>query len=342
MVCTLHTLGNGGILEATTSHKANYCIAWLLEIATYCAVNCFALISGFVSCKSTFKIHNLFRLWLQAEFYSLGIALIFKLTVANSLSLKDLICSCFPICTNEYWYLTSYAIMFFAIPQMNHILCHQSKEALRRFIWFFFIIFSVLAMVPVLSQIAFSVNRGYSSIWLAYLYIIGGFIRIHGIHELLPNTFILKKHFKRLVNSKTGLILTYVLCVGITFLLYTTGHYCILRTIGRDPFCMKYVNYNSPTILFAGIVLFLFFSQLNVSSIAPFIRIASPLAFSVYLIHCQKQISTFLFKGAFKWVANLQTWMLPFAIISISLAIYLVCSLIDFVRLRLFKLLHLA
>lgn len=68
MVCTLHTLGQGGILEATSEHSSQYCLAWLLEIAAYCAVDCFALISGYVGATARFRPINLLRLWLQAAF----------------------------------------------------------------------------------------------------------------------------------------------------------------------------------------------------------------------------------------------------------------------------------
>jgi hypothetical protein len=125
-------------------------------------------------------------------------------------------------------------------------------------------------------------------------------------------------------------------------MLKTEGHYLLMHTMGRDPICKRFVDYNSPTILFAGLSLFVFFSRLNVSRITSFIKMASPLAFSVYLIHRQPQIWWQLFIDAFKWVAELPIWLFPFAIIFISLAIYFVCSVIEYGRLRLFKLLRLA
>jgi len=341
MVCMLHILGQGGILKATASNKISNEVGLFFEIAAYCAVNCFSLISGYVGCRSSFKPRNLFRYWLQAVFYSFGIALIFRFTSPSSISLKELLKSLFPICTGEYWYLTAYALVFFLTPQMNFLLERQPKNTLRRLIWIFFGIFSVLAMIPFLSEISSPIIYGYSAIWLAYLYMVGGYIHLCGVSSLFPDISFVRAAWDRIpFRSQTKLFLAYLLCIVVTFLLYTEGHHLLMHTLGRDPYCQRYLSYNSPTILFAGLSLFVLFSRLNVSRIVAFIKVASPLAFGVYLIQCQTQIWNILF-NAFKWVAELPIWLIPLAIIFIPLVIYAVCSVIDYMRLTLFKLLRL-
>ena len=59
MVVILHVLGQGGILNTVSSLSLNYEIAWFLEISAYCAVNCYALISGYVGINSKFKFTNI-------------------------------------------------------------------------------------------------------------------------------------------------------------------------------------------------------------------------------------------------------------------------------------------
>lgn len=342
MVCFLHVLGQGGILDATSSNRISNRVAWFFKIAACCGVNCFSLISGYVGCRSSFKPRNLFCLWLQAVFYSFGITLAFWFACPSSISLKELLKSLFPICTEKYWYLTAYALIFFLMPQMNFLLEKQPQSILRRFIWIFFGIFSVLAMMPLLSRIASPITFGYSAIWLAYLYMIGGFVRIYGAANLFPNISFVRNAWDRIpVHSQAKLLLAYLFCIVVTFLLYTEGHHLLLNMIGRDPIFKQYVYYNSPTILFSGLFLFIFFSRLNVFRIVSFIRIASPLAFGVYLIQCQEQIWWQCFMGAFKWMAELPIMLFPLAIILVPLAIYAVCSVIDYVRLMLFRLLHL-
>ena len=49
MVLTLHILGQGGLLVTLTSGTVRYHVFWFLEVVCYCAVNCYGLISGYVS-----------------------------------------------------------------------------------------------------------------------------------------------------------------------------------------------------------------------------------------------------------------------------------------------------
>lgn len=60
MIVILHILGNGGILASVQIGSSNYHLAWILEIASYCAVNCYALISGYVGIYSVHKYSNIF------------------------------------------------------------------------------------------------------------------------------------------------------------------------------------------------------------------------------------------------------------------------------------------
>ncbi len=338
MVCILHVLRHGGVLAATSSNRINNIIAWSFEIAAYCAVNCFALISGYVGCKSTFKLFNFFRLYLQVLFYTFSISLIFKFIYPMaSFGIKEFVKSLFP----NYWYFNAYTLMFFITPQMNFLIQKQSKESLCKLIWIFFGIFSMLAMIPVISQIASPVSRGYSAIWLAYLYMIGGFIRVYEINDLIPEIPWKKKMNKIFFNNQKGLLSIYIICICVTFFLFTCGHCIVKYILGCDYFCSQYLSYNSPTILLASVSLLVFFSRLNVSSIVFLIRMGSPLAFSVYLIHDNDLVRKYLMKGNFEWMAGLPTYLLPFAIIFVPLVIYIVCSFIDYLRLKVFKIFRL-
>lgn len=345
MVCMLHTLGCGGILGNTIDAPIKHGIAWGFETAAFCAVNCFALISGYVGVKSKFKYRNLLRIWQQAFFYSVGFALLFFFIKPETVGLKGLVKSFFPICTNEYWYLTSYALMYFSIPLMNFVLEKWDFKLIKCFIWTFFAIFSLCSLLPVIAGISRLISGGYSAVWLAYLYLIGGFIRLHGVHELF--SFTTESKFSLALNSfvqsafgnQNRRFAVYALCILVAFCIRTIGHYMVISLLdGHDPFCRQFVSYNSPLILMSGIVLLEFFAHLKLSSRwSAFIRFASPMAFGVYLIHCQRQVGEYLIRNAFVSCANLSVYALPFAIVGIPLAIYVTCSTIDYIRLRIFR-----
>ena len=56
MVAVLHTLGQGGILGSFKQGDLSFSIAWFLETAAFGAVDCFALISGYVDITHIFAI----------------------------------------------------------------------------------------------------------------------------------------------------------------------------------------------------------------------------------------------------------------------------------------------
>ena len=57
-VVLLHSLGHGGVLKNTIIDSPQYKFAWFLEIFAYCAVDVFALISGYVSYTNKEKKTN--------------------------------------------------------------------------------------------------------------------------------------------------------------------------------------------------------------------------------------------------------------------------------------------
>ena len=75
MVVVLHVVNHGGIVQGTDKFSVNYSIANLLRSFTYCAVNCYALISGYVYINTKYRFSALIQIWLQAMVYSVGIAL---------------------------------------------------------------------------------------------------------------------------------------------------------------------------------------------------------------------------------------------------------------------------
>ena len=58
MIVVLHVLKKGGILENAEVNSAHYYVAWVLEALCIGAVNCYALISGYVGVNSKIKYHK--------------------------------------------------------------------------------------------------------------------------------------------------------------------------------------------------------------------------------------------------------------------------------------------
>ena len=70
------------------------------------------------------------------------------------------------------------------------------------------------------------------------------------------------------------------------------------------------------------------------------IAYASPLAFSVYIIHYNKFVMSELFANSFSFIIDLPVYLIPIAIIAAGIIVYIMCTLIDILRKYLFMLIR--
>ena len=164
-VVILHAVGPGGILETATVGSAQYKAEWFLETWTYCAVNIFALVSGYVSYtereKKT-KWSSYVLLWLQVVTYSVAVTLAFHFFHPELVTKADLLRMFLPVTGGLYWYLNAYTGLFVVMPLLNAGLRKCSVETLKKVFVAMFLIFSVYEAV--VRRMAMS--GGYSFAWV--------------------------------------------------------------------------------------------------------------------------------------------------------------------------------
>lgn len=311
MVVILHTLGHGGILTRLVPGTPAYQTAWLLEIAAYCAVNCYALISGYVGYQSNFKLSRLTTLWLQIVFYTLGLTLFFAITHPEYLTIQTWLNACFPIMNTQYWYLTSYFGMSVFIPILNLAIQQLERTYLRFLLITCFLFF--IAIPTLMQRDTFSINGGFSVIWLCMLYLIGGYI---------------KKY--RITLSKKICLLLYGFSILLTWF-YKMQDIPIL------------IDYASPTILLAAVSLLLIFANITINNtiLKKIISLLAPAALSVYIIHVNPLIWNYYIIDFAVPLLKFNTPLLITGVLIASFAIYLACSLFDLLRIFIFTKLNL-
>lgn len=132
MIVLNHCLLLGGVITKATQigiGSINYDISWLLDTLCYCAVNCYALISGYVGVKSKFKLQNIIKLWFQVVFYSVVLNIIIWVTIPNVPINKGLLIQMLmPISFERYWYFSAYFILFAFMPFLNLLLNNLDKS----------------------------------------------------------------------------------------------------------------------------------------------------------------------------------------------------------------------
>ena len=311
LVILLHVFGQGGILNACEKNSLNYFIAWFFEAAAYCAVNCYALISGYVGVKAKHKFSNIINLTLLVIFYMVLSATVFYFFVPDTATSKDILIALNPFNSKVCWYFVAYFGMFFLMPFINKLLLSLSKKEAKAFSATIIVIFSILPYI--VDADIFKTSWGYTTIWIMMLYMLGGCVRLFA--DDIP-------------DKKAKYILIFVLCAVLAvFSKYSN----ILKS--------TLITYIYPTTLLAAIMLLFVFSKVNIKSTSAqkAIMFFSPLTFGIYVIHTEHYIWHNVLSKAFANFASLNSVLMVIYAFAAAAIIFIICALIDYLRLSLFK-----
>ena len=330
MIVVLHVLNHGGILAVCTPGSTLYNAAWLLEFTSGCAVNCYALISGYVGVTARHRYRNIIALWLQVAFYAVLIALLLPLFISGA-EQRPLIAAFLPVIHRYYWYFTAYFALFFLMPLMNKGIGAMTASEAKKLLTGLFAVFSGMSVLPYINVLdavrmedVFLLGEGYSVIWLLMMYIAGGCIRRHGFGESV-----------RAWKLWTGFGLS-VLAGWCFKLLVEQDAPEKIRALVEENALFYYF---SPTMVIAAVCLLLIFSRASKLPVLPgkIVRLLAPAAFSVYLIHEHPQVRAGLISGRFaRYAAGNPLGMIA-KVLFAALAIFAVCCMIDQLRLLLFR-----
>ena len=325
MIVILHILGQGGVLDNTTVLSKQYEFAWLLEIISYCAVNCYGIISGYVCLYSEIRYSRGAMLWLQTIFYTIGFVIVFYLLGSELVTKQRIINAFFPITSRQYWYITAYFGLFLFISLLNAAIKNISHKEFKAFLCSFFVVISI---IPTILKIhlfdintdPYRLNNGYSMLWLCFLYLIGGYIRKYKLFDKVKNI--------------------YFFCGYIIAVLFTWLTKYLYEKAGIKDYGNIFVNYTSPTIVCAGIFLFLFFVNIKFKQrlARKIIESFAPVTLGVYIIHTNPLIWN-KFEGFASMFAHNSTGVMLIEVLFAAIGIYLVCSFIDLFRKKLFGIL---
>lgn len=323
MVVLLHVVGQGGILDASVGISGKNEVLWLIQTLAYCAVNCYALISGYVNSKP--KYASLALLWLQVAFYSISITALFAIFRPEVVNLEIAIKSIFPVAAGSYWYFSSYFSLFLFLPVLSKTADVLSRKNFKAMLLIMAVFFSAISLIS--GGNAFDLNRGYSAVWLGYLYLVGMYI---------------KRYEPFASISKVKALIGYALCIFVTWgmLVYSDT---LLSGTPLEAYSGVLLNYTSPTILGAGLFIFTIFKQINVrsSAVQRAIGLFAATSFSVYIIHSHPLVWEHMLKGRLASFISEPLPLIVLIVLGVTFGIYLFCSLIDLPRHFLFSALKL-
>ena len=318
----MHVLIWGGVLGNVPKGDPKYYILLTIHAITYTSVNCYALTSGYLNVNKNFKLKRILNLWLQVFFYTAGFTLLFKLFMPESVGLKEIIKSIFPITLKQYWYFTAYFVVYMLSPFFNFILQKMKKQDLKKLIILLIVIFSA---IPTLRcEDVFATELGFSPLWLSIMYIIGGYIKLH-VKE---------------VKKKTKIKLLSIWAIST---LLTVGSRLISDLIIKNKisFLEDYslYHYTSLTVVLAALCLFVLFVFADIKGIfKKVVSFLAPMSFGIYLIHVNQLVWYNILEKRFAFAANYNIFEMLLIILLIIIGIFITCATIDYLRILLFKL----
>ena len=162
-------------------------------------VNVFVLISSYFLCGKNEdiekKCHKLFALWRPMFLYSAILYIVSVILGLTQFSIMGLTKSFFPVIFEQWWFATTYILMFIFSPFINRFIDTLNT---KRHIYLVLIIGLMWTVIPTFTGQSLKCN---DLLWFFSLYVLASFIR--------KNTYLLKRRS-----------VFYLICAIAFFLIY--------------------------------------------------------------------------------------------------------------------------
>ena len=309
-VVILHSLGYGGVLGG---EGASRLLSYSMETWAFCAVDCFALISGFVAFREDrqerYRFSSYFNLYLQVVFYGLLVTAVYRILGNENADLRQLVRSFFPVYTDMYWYFTAYTGLFFLMPLINAGVQKIDRRLAGKCAVVILFVFVFCATFYDLHADRFVLTSGYSLVWLIILYTLGALLKksgLPGAHRLGPMW---------IIN---------VLLLAVTAYLASQEN-------------MMLMTYISFSVVFSALCHIALFARLRLPRRAEaIVKFAAPGAFAVYLLNTHPLFWTQFMAGRFQHLQGGSPAAIFLTVTGFALLFVICAVLIDAVRQRLF------
>ena len=318
LIVTFHIAKHGNIVGQYKTIPISVNKVWIYILRAFgkLGVNIFVLISGyFLITKDKVKISRIIKLWLQIVFYCIGIYLLFVLLGKEPFHIRRFLITLIPISSGEWWFATSYFVLYLISPFINMFLKKLSKTNYKKLLILTTIIWCV---IPTFIY----TNLGCSDVlWFVYLYSVAAYIHLYK-DDLVVNKG------KCLLIIFGLLILSLGICLGVSYL--RASHSSLDKYVFR-----MYEMQSIPEVVMA-ILIFMIFKNINIKY-NKIINIISSTTFGIYLMHDHDFIRLFLWRDFFK-VKDFayKPILIPYTL-GIAVAVFIGLGIVDLIRMYLLE-----
>lgn len=334
MVISIHLFGYGNYFSAATEFGGLVSAsAFLLKFLFRPAVDIFIIITGYFMCRSgsDFRksFNRAFKIYLAVLFYSIVLSIItvciggdFLITDGTKNSVSYIVIRMFFPVSGRYWYfLSDYILLMLAVPFVNLVLNGITKKqyiCLLAIMTFVLSIWLLFASINPFKNFIRAYNYeslidGKNIFSFIYMYSIGGYIGLHVKKEKHP---------------KVRYILIAVVLASV--------NYCIYKYLGEE---LDYKEvaflYTNPLVILSAVSIFMFFKDLHFKS--KIINLFGSSTIGVYAISEFKFIREWLWNVFDFSKYDCSNLLINFArILGVVALVFIVCSVIELIRQKIF------
>ena len=275
----------------------------------------FVLLTGYFMIDKKFSIRHFFNVAIETIFYSYGILIISALFFKDYITLTPITIykSIFPILTGQYWFVTSYLMLYLTIPLINKLFDILDRTTFKRYLLFFLFIWTFIPLLGYKIGLARSSLTGFICI-----YYIGAYIKRYGI------TFF---------ENKRNIILTIIVPQAIICLYQLV--YLIINYLDEGWF-MHIAWSGSILAITTSVSIFTIIKNCKIKFNST-INYFSSSAFAVYLFTENIIISKVLWTKIFRCNHSPDFLFMFFNMIFAVTLSYIICTFIDKLRVKIFK-----
>lgn len=270
-------------------------------------INCFLMITGYFMCTSKITIKKYLKLLLQVYFYKLLLFTVFYATGYETLSPRRAISLIMPFWGINTHFVNCFLVFYLTIPFLSVLVQNLTKRQHQLLLLLTLGCYTLLGSIP-----TFSIAFNYVS-WFGIIFFMASYIRLY------PSSVFEKRRFWGWATL--GSILLAMLSVVVMQKLFNKGDFFVADS-------------NKFFAVLVAMCSFLWFKNMNIKY-SKVINAFGAATFGVLLIHAgSNAMLVWLWKDTVDVVGH---YTLPFGqlvlfSVGVVLAIFMVCNLIDQLR----------
>ena len=320
MILFMHFTSRETLQADYNASEVNALIVKLIDCFCCAAVNCYFLITGYFLVDKKLKLNKILSIWRTVLFYTITIFILNLVIFGQKLTMQNVAKSFFPIITEHYWFITAYIAILFLAPILNLLLKNITQKQYQYLLLILTIILVVIENIWPRTQV-FNNATGISFATVLYIYLIGGYIKLYK---------------DKVKVRKEKYILGYIIFSIFAFIYSIIIKIVLMKSNVDVLYSLKDLSYNSVWVVLSSIMLFMYFKEVKIKNtvMQKVITSIQPLTLSVYIIHENIFLSSMTLKAS----QYQKSWMYVFYILVGLVVIYISCCIIEYIRVKLSKL----